>query len=103
MPDFFQGEALPISLYPPDTEEKRAVAKEFMATKADVGKNVGKLLEVVKEGKERWGHVRKWGGYGLCWGGKMVVLVSGEGTPFLASGQAHPGYFHPGVGKCRGK
>jgi len=45
MPDFFQGEALPIGLYPPDTEEKRAVAKEFVATKAGVGKNVGKLLE----------------------------------------------------------
>ena len=32
-----------------------------------------------------------WGAFGLCWGGKVVVLLSGKDTPFTASGQVHPG------------
>jgi len=35
--------------------------------------------------------VEAWGAYGLCWGGKVVALSSGPGTPFKASGQVHPG------------
>jgi dienelactone hydrolase len=72
MPDFFKGEPLPLSIYPPDTDEKMQMAKAFM-TKVDIGWSVEKLVEVVKEakGKEEFGGVKSWGAYGLCWGGKV--------------------------------
>lgn len=35
--------------------------------------------------------VEKWGAYGLCWGGKVLALSSGEGTPWAATVQVHPG------------
>lgn len=34
--------------------------------------------------------VEKWGAYGLCWGGKVLALSSGEGSPFSGTVQ-HPG------------
>ena len=71
MPDFFEGEPLPLSIYPPDTDEKKKVAMEFMAGLASVDKNVGKLVEAAKEAKGKYGNVKSWGTYGLCWGGKV--------------------------------
>ena len=71
MPDFFKGKPLPLSLYPPDTDEKKKTAMEFMAGPANVDKNVEKLVEAVKEAKEKYGSVKRWGTYGLCWGGKV--------------------------------
>ena len=71
MPDFFKGEPLSLSLYPPDTDEKKKTAMEFMAGPANIGKNVEKLVEAVKEAKRKYGNVRSWGTYGLCWGGKV--------------------------------
>ena len=71
MPDFFEGEPLPLSLYPPDTDEKKKIAMEFMAGPANVDKTVEKLVEAVKEAKEKYGTVKSWGTYGLCWGGKV--------------------------------
>ncbi|KAK3179034.1 hypothetical protein OEA41_001173 [Lepraria neglecta] len=93
MPDFFKGEPLPLSLYPPDTDEKKKTAMSFMATTANVDGNVVKLVEVVKEakGKGEYGSVKSWGTYGLCWGGKVSILASGADTEFKASGTAHPG------------
>ena len=71
MPDFFEGEPLPLSLYPPDTDEKKKTAMEFMAGKANIEKNVDKLVEAVKEAKGKYETVKSWGTYGLCWGGKV--------------------------------
>ena len=31
VPDFFKGEPLPLSIYPPNTEEKKKMAGEFIA------------------------------------------------------------------------
>ena len=76
MPDFFKGEPLPLSLYPPDTDEKKKTAMSFMATTANIDGNVVKLVEVVKEakGKGEYESVKNWGTYGLCWGGKVCWL-----------------------------
>ena len=76
MPDFFKGEPLPLSLYPPDTDEKKKTAMIFMATTANIDGNVVKLVEVVKEakGKGEYESVKSWGTYGLCWGGKVCWL-----------------------------
>ncbi|KAK0515424.1 hypothetical protein JMJ35_001458 [Cladonia borealis] len=91
MPDFFEGEPLPLSLYPPDTDEKKKTAMEFMAGKANIEKNVDKLVEAVKEAKGKYETVKSWGTYGLCWGGKISILASGPDTDFKAAGTAHPG------------
>lgn len=84
MPDFFKGEPLPLSLYPPDTDEKKKTAMEFMAGPANVPKNVDKLVEAVKEAKGKYGTVESWGTYGLCWGGKLcepcMTLKAKDGT-----------------------
>ncbi|KAK4693034.1 hypothetical protein P7C71_g4281, partial [Lecanoromycetidae sp. Uapishka_2] len=91
MPDFFKGEPIPSSLYPPDTDEKKKIAAEFMAGKANFPDNTKRLVETTKEAKGRYTEVKKWGTYGLCWGGKIAALCSGEGTEFVAAGTAHPG------------
>ena len=80
MPDFFKGEPLPLSIYPPDTDEKKKTAGEFMRGKGDFEATVKKLLEVVKEAKERYSGVESWGVYGLCWGGKVCFYSPHEKT-----------------------
>ena len=91
VPDFFKGNALSLSLYPPDTDEKKKIAGEFMQKTANIESNVPILGKVLKEAKEKHEGVKGWGCYGLCWGGKMAVLNSGPGTGFKAAGTAHPG------------
>ena len=92
MPDFFEGEPLSLSAFPPDTDEKKKIVEEFRITKTPMGPHMDEMKAVIAtaKGKEEWKGL-PWGGYGLCWGGKMVVLQSGKDTPFKASGQAHPG------------
>lgn len=60
VPDFFEGKALPLSLYPPDTDEKKKTAGEFMQGTANVDANVPKLEEVVKEAKQKYESVKGW-------------------------------------------
>lgn len=81
-----------MSVYPPDTDEKKKTAGEFMQGTANLDANVPKLGEVSKEAKGKYEAVKGWGCYGLCWGGKIAVLNSGPGTEFKAAGTAHPGY-----------
>lgn len=92
MPDFFKGKPLPLSLYPPDTDEKKKIAGEFMQGTANIDVNSKTLGKMVVEAKGAYGDVKCWGCYGLCWGGKLAVLNSGAGTEFKAAGTAHPGY-----------
>lgn len=91
VPDFFKGEALPGDLFPPDTDEKKQIVSVFLANQAAPAKNVEALLQAAAEAKKRWPSIEKWGAFGLCWGGKIAVLASAEGTPFAVSGTAHPG------------
>ena len=91
VPDFFKGDALPGDIFPPDTDEKEQIVSKFLANQAAPPKNVEALLQTAAEAKKQWPSVRNWGAFGLCWGGKIVVLASAEGTPFTVSGTAHPG------------
>jgi dienelactone hydrolase len=91
VPDFFKGDALPVDIFPPDTEEKKQISWKFKATQADIPKNTEALLQAAAEAKQQWPSVQKWGAFGLCWGGKIAVLASAEGSPFAVSGTAHPG------------
>lgn len=40
--------------------------------------------------KKKNPQIESWAIVGFCWGGKIAALVSGEGSPFKASGQCHP-------------
>ncbi|KAI0167705.1 dienelactone hydrolase family protein [Pestalotiopsis sp. NC0098] len=98
VPDFFEGVSAQPAWMPADTEAKKAAFAQFRADRADIPRAVDKLLEVRQEAGERWSGVDDeggWGVVGLCWGGKVGVLVSGQGNEgkgrrFAVSGTAHP-------------
>lgn len=62
-----------------------------MAKVMAFGPYVELLAKVLQDGKRKFGGVISWGGMGLCWGGKVVVLLSGPGTVFTVTAQVHPG------------
>lgn len=97
VPDFFEGDGLPQDAVPMDTEEKKRLNREFFTGVANPAKNIVKLLAVRSEIATRFpeaeGHV---GAFGLCWGGKLVIMVGGEGNEgagrrLNATCAAHPG------------
>jgi hypothetical protein len=59
---------------PADTDEKKQIIAEFVAHKADIVRNVGVVTQAVQVYRTRFSSVRKWGAFGLCWGGKVSVL-----------------------------
>lgn len=75
VPDFFCGD------YPDATAEQVEARTAFMQRQVDFPRTVARTLEVRKEAGEKWpeveGHV---GVFGLCFGGKIAVLVTGEGN-----------------------
>lgn len=87
MPDFFEGEPLSRSAFPPDTDEKKKIVEQFRNTKTTLEPNVQKVKAVIAAAREKEGEGWKglaWGGYGLCWGGKVgallyLVLLGSEG------------------------
>ena len=91
VPDFFQGDAIPPDLFPPDTDEKKQIAAKFLENQANIPRNTDVLLQTAAEAKRQWPSVAKWGAFGLCWGGKVAVLASAAASPFAVSGTAHPG------------
>jgi dienelactone hydrolase len=72
VPDFFEGDALSHDFVPPDTEEKQKVIGEFLAHKANISRNQSVLVNAVSQYRTRFPSVRKWGAFGLCWGGKVI-------------------------------
>lgn len=74
IPDFFDGGALAHDIIPPDTEEKQKTMHEFLATKANIPRNVEVLVEAMKQYQTRFPTVSKWGAFGLCWGGKVSQM-----------------------------
>ncbi|PLB45832.1 dienelactone hydrolase [Aspergillus steynii IBT 23096] len=91
VPDFFKGKGAQHDWIPMDTPEKEKALMGFFMEYAQFEPNVGVLKAAVEEFKAAFPTVGKWGVFGLCWGGKVTALSSGEGTPFVASGQVHPG------------
>ncbi|KAJ5537445.1 hypothetical protein N7513_010631 [Penicillium frequentans] len=91
VPDFFEGDALSHDAIPADTDAKQKIIGDFLATKANIPRNVAVLVGAVEQYRTKFPSVAKWGAFGLCWGGKVTVLASGADTPFAATGQVHPG------------
>lgn len=99
MPDWFRGDYCDAAWFGPDAgAEQRAALMAFVERQVDVERTVGKLVEVRREIADKWwpeveGHV---GVFGLCFGGKIAVVATGEGNEgkgrrFNVSGTAHPG------------
>lgn len=77
VPDFFYGKPLPHSTFPPDTDEKKKAMGDFFAGPAEVGATSGKVGGLIKKigGMEEGKGVEKWGGLGMCWGGKVCISI----------------------------
>lgn len=112
MPDFFLGKPLDISVFPPDTDDKKKQMSDFFAGPANPPETVKKVPELVKTLEQKYSGIQKWGSLGMCWGGKVgdallsrgtgrcrmliwwiqqiVSLTSQSGTPFSAAAEVHP-------------
>ncbi|KAH0541785.1 hypothetical protein FGG08_003740 [Glutinoglossum americanum] len=96
MPDWFEDDPADISWYPPDTPEKGAKVKAFFAGKANPGATVARAGAWVEEVRSRAGaDAGTWGVVGLCWGGKVVSLLSTPSYPFSFAATAHPAMVDP--------
>ncbi|KAL4895506.1 Alpha/Beta hydrolase protein [Aspergillus ambiguus] len=91
VPDFFHEAAAKPEWLPVNTDEKKRLLTELMENQASIPKNVEVLREAVNVYRSVFPSVEKWAALGLCWGGKVAVLASGPGAPFIASAQVHPG------------
>ncbi|KAB5558075.1 dienelactone hydrolase family protein [Coniochaeta sp. 2T2.1] len=98
VPDWFRGDyCQPRWMGEGASAEDKAALAAFVERQVNFARTVEKLIEVRKEVGNRWreveGHV---GVFGLCFGGKVAVLATGEGNVgvgrrFEVSGTAHPG------------
>lgn len=71
MPDFFLGKPLPLSVFPPDTDEKKNQMGDFFAGPANPPDTAKKVPEFVKKLGQKYTDIQKWGSLGMCWGGKV--------------------------------
>lgn len=90
VPDFFKGSYMKSEWMADSSEEVGKLKGAFMAVAGEFAAHSAKIGAVVAAGREKW-NIESWGALGLCWGGKVAVLSSGEGSPFKVTGQVHPG------------
>lgn len=103
VPDFFKGDALEAHMLPADTDEKKKRIGSFLATSANVERNLGVLLAAVPEYRVRFPSVSKWGANGLCWGGKvsldgnlsLVIVMGGNADIRNADDDPRIRFQHP--------
>jgi len=96
VPDLFYGKPAEHAWYPPDTKEKGEKLGAFFQGPAAPPKTAEKIPKIVKEIEEKTGGtIKKWGGLGMCWGGKIISLTSTEGTVFSAVAEVHPAMVDP--------
>ncbi|KAG0641393.1 dienelactone hydrolase [Tuber brumale] len=90
MPDFFKGQVADPDCYPPDTPDKWTALMGFLNGPANLKDGEANVRAVAEGLRAEFAGVERWGVVGFCWGGKVVAIVSGPGTPFIASAQFHP-------------
>ena len=95
MPDFFDGQPLDISVFPPKTDEHKKILGNFFATTANPEETQKKIPECLKAAEKFNPNIKVWGALGYCWGGKMISLLSGPGTPLTAAAQTSPAMVDP--------
>ncbi|TAQ86171.1 hypothetical protein B7494_g5502 [Chlorociboria aeruginascens] len=89
MPDFFEGHPCDIAWYPPVTEEQHRLIGEWFSPRMPAT-GADKIPKILGDIEEKYGQ-KTWGVVGFCWGGKVVSMTSGLGTPFKVGAQCHPG------------
>ncbi|KAI9770083.1 MAG: hypothetical protein M1840_003533 [Geoglossum simile] len=92
VPDLLTGHYADRSWFPTDTPEKAKLLTGLFLSRGDVGvagDRVGKWMQTVR-GDGTWGIA------GLCWGGKVVAIVTGWGLEFACAAIAHPLMLDPG-------
>ncbi|TVY12674.1 putative AIM2 family protein [Lachnellula arida] len=94
MPDLFDGKPADISWYPPNTPEKGQKLGNFFKENAPdfAASRIRALITTYNESNP---NIKIWGVVGFCWGGKIVSLTSGKGTPFKAAVEVHPAMVDP--------
>lgn len=101
MPDFFDGNAIPLSWYPPDTPEKHAAVMDWFQNIALPDRHVPRVAGIIAAAEKLYPHIQTWGLMGYCWGGKMTSMLSaaqsepGARHVFRAAVQLHPGLIDP--------
>jgi dienelactone hydrolase len=95
MPDFFDGDYIRLSDYPPQTDEQKSKLGSWFGDKANPEKAQKRIPQCLKAAEESNSNIKAWGAVGYCWGGKMVSLASGPGTPFKAAAQSSPAMIDP--------
>lgn len=97
VPDLLEGHYVQESWLPADTPEKKQAFEDFRAGAGNIERAVANLLRVRAEVGDRYPAVDEHVAVGgLCWGGKVTVLVCGEGNEgkgrrFTVNWTAHPG------------
>ncbi|KAL9054069.1 MAG: hypothetical protein Q9162_004398 [Coniocarpon cinnabarinum] len=95
MPDWFDGKPADISWYPPQTEDHGKKLGEFFSNQGAPAKTVARVPKVLDELQQRYPDIKTWGIIGMCWGGKVVNLVSQNQSRFKAAVSAHPAMVDP--------
>ncbi|KAL5320510.1 hypothetical protein ACEPPN_011316 [Leptodophora sp. 'Broadleaf-Isolate-01'] len=90
VPDFLEGDYAKGEWFSNPTPENEKAKTELFSRAMAFEPHAKALLKFVEDTKTKWA-VEAWAALGLCWGGKVVALTSGTGTPFNVSGQVHPG------------
>ncbi|KAI9831752.1 MAG: hypothetical protein M1826_003083 [Phylliscum demangeonii] len=90
MPDFFDDQPAELEWYPAKDDDTKKKLADFFAGPAEPQKAIRRLREFVAAAKKENPGLTKWGVVGFCWGGKIVVNVCGEDTPFSVAAQCHP-------------
>lgn len=96
MPDFFDGKPADLAWMPPDTPEKQQALGGFFQAQGAPPAAVGKIPGIVKAIGDQYPQIKKWGGLGFCWGGKVIsVTCSMDSSLFSAGAQCHPAMVDP--------
>ncbi|OHE98667.1 carboxymethylenebutenolidase [Colletotrichum orchidophilum] len=95
VPDFFEGKAADVSWYPPTTEKHRDALGNFFSGTGNPSKAVERIPAIVESIKKSNASIENVFALGMCWGGKVVTLRSGEDSLFKAVAQAHPAMLDP--------
>ncbi|CZS87910.1 hypothetical protein WAI453_000292 [Rhynchosporium graminicola] len=90
MPDWFGDSPADLAAYPPKTPAQFKYIQEFMGGPADPSRTLPLILPLLSTLKASNPSIQSWAILGFCWGGKLAVLLSGEGSEFKASAQTHP-------------
>lgn len=95
MPDFFDGDYINLSDYPPQTQEQKSKIAAWFGDTANPATAQNRIPQCLEAAEKFNSNIKTWGALGYCWGGKMVSLASGPGTLFKAAAQTSPAMVDP--------